>query len=98
MMDKEQISARAFRNSEQAGSSAALSSLAEPTLVPNCGQFKGIIGNSPALRRVLDVVEKVANSDTTILITGESGTGKELIARAIHDRSRRADQNLVPMN
>jgi transcriptional regulator with GAF, ATPase, and Fis domain len=61
-------------------------------------RFEGIIGNSPALRRVLDLVEKVANSDTTVLITGESGTGKELIARAIHGHSRRADHNLVPVN
>jgi transcriptional regulator with GAF, ATPase, and Fis domain len=98
MMDKNQISAGAFRKSEQAGSSAALSSLAELTLVPNYGQFKGIIGNSPALRRVLDLVEKVADSNSTVLITGETGTGKELIVRAIHDRSRRADQNLVPVN
>jgi transcriptional regulator with GAF, ATPase, and Fis domain len=47
---------------------------------------------------VLDLVEKVADSDVTVLITGESGTGKGLIARAIHDSSRRAGQNLVPVN
>ena len=47
------------------------------------------MGTSPALRGVLDVVAKVADTDSTVLITGESGTGKELIARAIHYNSRR---------
>lgn len=61
-------------------------------------RFEHIIGNSPALQRVLDMVEKVADSDCTVLITGESGTGKELIARAIHESSKRADENLVPVN
>ncbi|MFP6624853.1 MAG: sigma-54 factor interaction domain-containing protein, partial [Myxococcota bacterium] len=60
--------------------------------------FENIIGNSPALRRVLDLVEKVADSDSTVLITGETGTGKEVIARAIHDNSQRAGQSLVPVN
>ena len=50
--------------------------------------FENIIGNSGILRSVLDVVAKVADSDSTVLITGESGTGKELIARAIHYNSR----------
>ncbi len=44
----------------------------------------GIVGNSPAVRRLLDLVDRVAPQDTTVLITGESGTGKELIARALH--------------
>ncbi len=65
---------------------------------PRPRRFKHIIGNSPALQRVLDMVEKVANSDCTVLITGESGTGKELIAREIHERSKRANENLVPVN
>jgi transcriptional regulator with GAF, ATPase, and Fis domain len=53
------------------------------------------VGTSSALRGVLDIVGKVADTESTVLITGESGTGKELIARAIHYNSRRSDQRLV---
>jgi formate hydrogenlyase transcriptional activator len=60
--------------------------------------FEQIVGNSPALRRVLQLVETVANSDSTVLLLGETGTGKELIARAIHDHSRRKDRTLVKVN
>jgi formate hydrogenlyase transcriptional activator len=58
----------------------------------------GIIGQSSALRQVLQLVETVAPSDSTVLLLGETGTGKELIARAIHDRSRRKDRTLVKLN
>ena len=61
-------------------------------------QFENIIGNSTALNRVLDVVSKVADSDSTVLITGESGTGKELVARALHYNSRRAERMFVTVN
>jgi len=61
-------------------------------------RFESIIGSSTALRCVLDVVEKVADTDSTVLITGESGTGKELIARALHYNSRRADRMFVTVN
>src|SRR5438105_10809334 len=60
--------------------------------------FEQIVGNSPALRQVLQLVETVASSDSTVLLLGETGTGKELIARAIHDRSRRKDRTLVKVN
>jgi len=60
--------------------------------------FENIVGNSAALRGALDIVAKVADTESTVLITGESGTGKELIARAIHFNSRRADQMLVTVN
>jgi hypothetical protein len=54
------------------------------------GRF-GIIGQSPAMQRVFDIVEKVAATPSTVLITGESGTGKELIAKAVHEYSPRAN-------
>src|SRR5713226_6024312 len=57
-----------------------------------------IVGSSPALRRVLTHVEKVAATDSTVLILGETGTGKELIARAIHNRSTRASRAFVSVN
>jgi len=60
--------------------------------------FEGIIGQSSGLRHVLALVETVAPSDSTVLLLGETGTGKELIARAIHDRSRRKDRTLVKLN
>jgi two-component system, NtrC family, response regulator HydG len=58
----------------------------------------GIVGNSPVLRRLLDLVERVAPRDTTVLITGESGTGKELIARALHQKSPRSDRPFIAVN
>jgi len=60
--------------------------------------FEQIIGNSAALKHVLQQVETVAPSDSTVLLLGETGTGKELIARAIHDRSRRKQRTLVKLN
>jgi formate hydrogenlyase transcriptional activator len=60
--------------------------------------FENIIGNSPELKHVLELVETVAPSDSTVLLLGETGTGKELIARAIHDRSRRKDHTFVKLN
>ena len=60
--------------------------------------FEQIIGNGTALRHVLEQVETVAPSDSTVMLLGETGTGKELIARAIHDRSRRKQRTLVKLN
>jgi formate hydrogenlyase transcriptional activator len=60
--------------------------------------FEQIHGNSPALKRVLELVEKVAPSDSTVLLLGETGTGKELIARALHDHSRRKERTFVKLN
>ncbi len=61
-------------------------------------QFDNIVGQSPELMAVIDMVERVADSDSTILITGESGTGKELFARAIHYNSGRGAKPIVPVN
>jgi len=60
--------------------------------------FEQIVGNSPPLKRVLQLVETVATADSTVLLLGETGTGKELIARAIHDKSRRKDRTFVKVN
>ena len=60
--------------------------------------FENIVGSSPALKHVLELVETVAPSDSTVLLLGETGTGKELIARAIHDRSKRKDRTFVKLN
>src|SRR5215471_745667 len=61
-------------------------------------QFSNIIGNSGAMRQVFELVETIASTGSTVLITGESGTGKELIARAVHVRSPRSDRPFVAVN
>jgi two-component system response regulator AtoC len=60
--------------------------------------FDKIVGSSASLQRVLDIVKKVAKSNTTVLIRGETGTGKELIAGATHHNSLRASRNFVKVN
>src|SRR5437667_4550301 len=60
--------------------------------------FEEIVGSSGALRKVLEQVSKVAPTDSTVLIQGETGTGKELIARAIHNRSKRANRAFIRVN
>jgi formate hydrogenlyase transcriptional activator len=60
--------------------------------------FEDIIGESPALRRVLRQIEIVAPTDSTVLIQGETGTGKELIARAIHNLSKRRHRSFIRLN
>jgi formate hydrogenlyase transcriptional activator len=61
-------------------------------------RFEQVIGNSPALESVLEKVERVAPTDSTVLIQGETGTGKELIARAIHNLSSRCGRSFVKLN
>lgn len=61
-------------------------------------RFEQIVGNSPALESVLSDVERVAPTDSTVLIHGETGTGKELIARAVHQLSSRADRPFIKLN
>ncbi|ACN15866.1 sigma-54 dependent two component DNA-binding response regulator (Fis family protein) [Desulforapulum autotrophicum HRM2] len=60
--------------------------------------FGKIIGNSPGMMRIYDMINQVAKTKTNVLISGESGTGKELIARAIHDMSDRCDHPFVVVN
>jgi formate hydrogenlyase transcriptional activator len=61
-------------------------------------QFEGIVGQSATLRRVLQMVQIVAPGDSTVLLLGETGTGKELVARAIHNCSRRKERAFVKLN
>ncbi len=61
-------------------------------------EFSQIIGNAPRMQEVFKMIERVANTDSTILVLGESGTGKELVARALHYNSRRQFAPFVPVN
>jgi len=61
-------------------------------------RFEQVIGKSPALESVLEQVERVAPTDSTVLIHGETGTGKELIARAVHNISLRCGRPFVKLN
>ncbi len=62
------------------------------------GEVDRMVGDSPAMRRLFDGMDRVAATDATVLVLGETGTGKELIARRIHQLSRRADRPLVRVN
>src|SRR6266436_10100686 len=74
----------------------------ETVTYPEGGQpdrrFERIIGKSAALESVLEQVERVASTDSTVLIEGETGTGKELVARAIHNISARCGRSFVKLN
>ncbi|MBV6519264.1 MAG: sigma-54-dependent Fis family transcriptional regulator [Candidatus Brocadia sp.] len=61
-------------------------------------QFEGVIGNSPVMIRLLNILMELVRSESTVLITGESGTGKELIARAIHSNSPRRNKPFIVVN
>src|SRR5450432_4298750 len=61
-------------------------------------RFEQLVGNSPALESVLEQVEQVAPTDSTVLIQGETGTGKELIAHAVHNISSRCGRSFVRLN
>ena len=60
--------------------------------------FEGILGGSPKMRPVFDLIRKVATTDASVLILGESGTGKEMVARAVHNKSDRRDGPFVAIN
>ena len=61
-------------------------------------KFKGIVGESTSMKEIFDIIERIADSDTTIIINGETGTGKGLIAKAIHQRSHRHNGPFVQIN
>ena len=66
--------------------------------IDRSSMYEAIVGSSVALRRVLSQIDKVAPTDSTVLISGETGTGKELIASAIHKRSKRSTRAFIPVN
>lgn len=66
--------------------------------IENQGAFHGLIGQSPRIRQVFDLISKVADTDVTVLIRGESGTGKELAARALHESSSRSKREMIAVN
>ena len=66
--------------------------------MPGAAPFAGILTRSPKMQEVLRVIDRVAPTDSSVLVLGESGTGKELVARAIHERSRRTDRPFVPIH
>ncbi len=61
-------------------------------------RFDNLIGDSPPMQRVFELIEKVADSESTVLILGDSGTGKELVAKTLHVNSRRCDKPFVTVN
>ncbi len=61
-------------------------------------KFPGLIGSSPQMRKIYELIEKIADTESTILITGESGTGKEVVAKTIHYNSSRVQNAFVPIN
>ncbi|MCB0329530.1 MAG: sigma-54-dependent Fis family transcriptional regulator [Bdellovibrionales bacterium] len=84
------------------GQAPSLTTFDEPSALqsrrmPRQGSFSGIISQCPRMKSVFSVLEKVARTDTTVLVLGESGTGKELIARALHSLSGRKGK-IVPVN
>ncbi|MBV8070082.1 MAG: sigma 54-interacting transcriptional regulator [Acidobacteriaceae bacterium] len=83
-----------FEANQEVQTLKAENAFLQEQIAPNTG----IVGKSPAIRRLLALVERVASRDTTVMITGESGTGKELVARALHQKSPRRDRPFVAVN
>lgn len=69
-----------------------------PEVSPTVNNYPFIIGNSPAMNRVFRLLDQVCDSDSTVLILGETGTGKELIAKAVHEGSKRREKKMIKVN
>jgi DNA-binding NtrC family response regulator len=92
----EQILIAAKRAERELAMRRRVKELEERIAVPH--RFRQIIGNSPGMNRVFELIRKVAPAEGSVLIEGETGTGKELIAQAIHRESSRCDGPFVPVN
>src|SRR4030095_16899568 len=90
-----EVALLAHTNQVSANSSPAT---AASSALPAAGALPGMVFSSKAMSDVARQVERIKDSDSTVLVTGESGTGKELIARAIHRVSRRSESEFVPFN
>ncbi len=93
-----QLDVLAIAIDRAAGTRALREELRRLRAAPPGDSFREFAGHSESMRKVYDLVERVADSEATILITGESGTGKEVFANAIHQRSRRASGPFVAVN
>ncbi len=93
--DAESLVARIRRVLQRGRSEAAAAAASPPAMT---AAFGGLVGSSPAIRRVLATIDKISRYKTSVLILGESGSGKELIARALHARGPRRQQLFVPIN
>jgi DNA-binding NtrC family response regulator len=87
-----------LRNAVERRQLVAENTALKQTLQAQYRRFAGIIGGSPRMKQVFDLIIQAAPSRSTILVTGESGTGKELVARAIHSNSPRAERAFVTVN
>jgi two-component system response regulator HydG len=96
-LDLEDFRTQVNRAAERAALLKQNQSLQEQLLESSAG-FEGIIGTSRVMQQVVQTARQVASSDIPVLIMGENGTGKELIARGIHNNSRRRKQRLVALN
>jgi DNA-binding NtrC family response regulator len=71
---------------------------ASNTLASKGGGATGILGNCPAMLTLFDHIDRIAPTESTVLVLGETGTGKELVARSVHQHSKRADKTLISVN
>jgi transcriptional regulator with GAF, ATPase, and Fis domain len=92
------VNARAFEEIEQLKRRLELQNEYLREEISQAQAFGDIVGSSPGLKKVLEQIDLVAGTEASVLILGESGTGKELVARAIHERSRRNQPALVKVN
>jgi DNA-binding NtrC family response regulator len=98
LRESEETARRAFEEIEQLKTQLELENTYLQEEVKEAKEFGDIIGKSQVLRRLLHQVETVARTDANVLILGETGTGKELVAREIHQHSRRSERPLIRVN
>ena len=94
--DNNKIIPLLYRALEKAALSKRINQLEKQ--LDNRQSFDSIIGKSKAIQKAIDLAKKVAETDTTVLLTGETGTGKEVFSQAIHRQSKRSRQNFVAIN